>query len=95
MGSTTHNSFIRNQKINMNGILLTTLSCPKCPALKAWVAENINFEVRVVDDMAPDFGDLVAKYSLTAAPTFIIEEDGKEVFRGSEDYEIEEFLKSL
>lgn len=79
----------------MNGILLTTMSCPKCPAMKAWVADNIDFDVRVVDDMAPDFADVIGKYSVTAAPTFIIEEDGKEVFRGSESYEIEDFLKSL
>lgn len=78
----------------MNGILLTTMSCPKCPAMKQWVADNIDFDVRVVNDMDPDFGDLVAKYSLTAAPTFIIEKDGTEVFRGSETYEIEDFLKT-
>jgi len=78
----------------MNGILLTTMSCPKCPAIKAWIADNIKFDVRLVDDMAPDFGDVVAKYGVTAAPYFIIEEDGKEIFRGQEDYEIEDFLKT-
>ncbi len=78
----------------MNGILLTTMSCPKCPAMKAWIADNIKFDVRVVDDMAPDFGDLVAKYNLAAAPTFIIEKDGAEIFRGSESYEVEDFLKT-
>lgn len=79
----------------MNGILLTTTSCPKCPAMKAWVADNITFDVRIVDETAPDFGDLLAKYNVTAAPTLIIEQDGKEIFRGNEDYEIEDFLKTL
>ncbi len=79
----------------MNGILLTTTSCPKCPAIKAWIADNIDFDVLVVDETHPEFTDLLAKYSLTTAPTFIIEKNGEEVFRGDEDYEIEEFLKSL
>lgn len=79
----------------MNGILLTTTSCPKCPAMKAWVAGNINFDIRIVDETAPDFKDLLAKYNVTAAPTLILEQDGKEIFRGNEEYEVEDFLKTL
>jgi glutaredoxin len=79
----------------MNGILLTTTTCPKCPAMKAWVSDNIKFDVRIVDETAPDFGDLLRKYGVTAAPTLIIEKDGKELFRGNEDYEVEEFLKNF
>jgi len=79
----------------MNGILLTTTSCPKCPAMKAWVADNINFDVLIVDENHPEFTDLLGKYSVTTAPTLILEENGTEVFRGSEDYEVDEFLKSL
>ncbi len=78
----------------MNGILLTTTSCPKCPAMKAWVADNIDFDVLVVDETHPEFTALLAKYSVTAAPTLILEENGEEVFRGQEDYEVEDFLKS-
>ena len=79
----------------MNGILLTTTSCPKCPAIKTWVTDNITFDVLVVDETHPEFTDLLRKYSVTNAPTLIIEKDGEEVFRGNEDYEIEYFLKSL
>lgn len=63
--------------------------------MKAWVADNITFDVLVVDENHPEFTDLLVKYNVTAAPTFIIEKNGEEIFRGSESYEIEDFLKSL
>jgi hypothetical protein len=78
----------------MNGILITTTTCPKCPALKAWVADNVKFDVLIVDEMHPEFTDLLQKYNVTAAPTFLIEENGEEVFHGNDDYEIEDFLKT-
>ncbi len=79
----------------MNGILITTTTCPKCPAMKTWVADNVKFDVLIIDETHPEFADLLQTYNVTTAPTFIIEENGEEVFRGNDDYEIEDFLKNL
>lgn len=79
----------------MNGILITTTTCPKCPAMKTWVADNIDFEIDVFDETSPGFTDILGDYSVTHAPTLILfDEDGKELFRGGEGSEVADFLKT-
>jgi len=80
----------------MNAILFTTTRCPKCPAFKKFVAENISFPVDILDETMAEFPEEIAKYGVTNAPTIILfGEDGEEVFRGSETYEISDFLKTV
>ena len=79
----------------MHYLLFTTTSCPKCPEVKAYVLENINFDGVILDETNPEFPDKASEYGVTMAPTMIIFNDQEEeVFRGSEVYEMEDFLKS-
>ncbi len=78
----------------MTSLLFTTTTCPKCPAFKTFVAERISFPVEILNETMPNFSDKIAEYGVTNAPTLIVFDDGgKEIFRGSELYEVEEFLK--
>ncbi len=79
----------------MNYLLFTTTRCPKCPEFKEFVAENVKFEGTILDETQPDFHDKIGEYNVANAPTIIVFEDGKEIFRGSEVYELEGFLKAL
>jgi len=80
----------------MNYLLLTTTSCPKCPAMKKFVSKNLaGFSGEILDETAPNFMAEVQKYGVIAAPVLLIFKDGKEVFRGSEIYEVEDFLKTI
>ena len=80
----------------MKYILLTTTSCPKCPAMKEFVQNNFAEESgEILDETSPNFMDLVQKYGVTVAPVLIILEGEKEVFRGTEPSEIEYFLEKL
>ena len=79
----------------MNSLLFTTTRCPKCPEFKQFVADNVSFDGVILDETMSGFHDKIAEYSVSNAPTIIIFEEDKEVFRGSETYELEEFLKSL
>lgn len=76
----------------MKAILITTTTCPKCPEVKKWVAKNMP-ETSVFDEQAPGFSDVLAEYSVTAAPTLILfDNDENEIFRGNEVSEFEDFL---
>ncbi len=77
---------------SMNYILFTTTRCPKCPEFKSFVSKNINFKGKILDETMPEFSEKIQELNVTAAPTIIIFEDGKEVFRASETYELEGFL---
>ncbi len=80
----------------MNYLLLTTTSCPKCPAMKEFVRENFaGFSGEILDETKPNFMEEVQKYGVTVAPVLLIFDNGKEVFRGSEIYEVEDFLKQI
>ena len=63
--------------------------------MKEWVAKNIDFEINVFDETSPGFTDILGDYSVTAAPTLILFKDGEEVFRGNEETEVADFLKTL
>ncbi len=78
----------------MNYLLFTTTRCPKCPEFKKFVTDNVSFEGKILNETMEEFGDLIADYDVSNAPTIIIFDDGREVFRGSETYELEGFLNS-
>ncbi|MDH3324774.1 MAG: hypothetical protein OEL89_03990 [Candidatus Peregrinibacteria bacterium] len=76
----------------MNYILLTTTACPKCPEFKQFVVDNVTFEGVLLDETNPEFTNRIAELGVTAAPTMVIFEDEKEIFRTSETYELQDFL---
>ena len=78
----------------MTYLLFTTTSCPKCPAMKEFVRENFaGFSGEILDETKPDFMTKVQEYGVTVAPVLIVfDDDGNEIFRGSEIYEAEDFL---
>lgn len=79
----------------MRYLLFTTTSCPKCPAVKNFVAAEIKFAGEILDNTALDFGEKVQKFGVQNAPTFLIFDDAdQEIFRGSEVAEIQDFLAS-
>lgn len=80
--------------MSFHALLFTTTTCQKCPTFKAFVAEFVSFPVRILDDKAPDFFHLAAEHSVSSAPTMIIfDEEKKEVFRTSEQSDLDAFLK--
>jgi len=80
----------------MNYILLTTTSCPKCPAMKEFVRENLaKFSGEIWDETKPNFLDKARELGITSVPVLIFFDNGKEIFRGSEPYEAEDFLATL
>ncbi|MFH0834116.1 MAG: hypothetical protein V2A63_01865 [Patescibacteria group bacterium] len=77
----------------MKYLLFTTTTCPKCPAVKNFVAEKITFPGEVLDERVAGFGVRAVQFSVEAAPTLIVFDDSdQEIFRGNEVQEIEEFL---
>ncbi|MBU1089612.1 thioredoxin family protein [Patescibacteria group bacterium] len=77
----------------MKYLLFTTATCPKCPAMKNFVAESLKFEGETVDNSSPDFAERIQKLNVESAPTILIFDDTeKEIFRGSEAEELKEFL---
>jgi len=79
----------------MQYLLFTTLTCPKCPAVKVWVTENISFPGRIIDNGQADFMDLAMQYGVQEAPTFIaLNENQAELWRANEVSEIQHYLKA-
>ncbi len=78
----------------MNYICFTTTSCPKCPEFKSFITENIKFAGEILDETKPNFTEGISKYQVTAAPTILIFDEKKEVFRTNEIYELDDFLKN-
>ncbi|PCI25459.1 hypothetical protein COB57_01940 [Candidatus Peregrinibacteria bacterium] len=79
----------------MNYLLFTTTMCPKCPAVKEFITNNISFPGEILDNNSSDFMKQAATYDITQAPTLIIRKDNNEIFRGSEIPEIQSFLSSI
>ena len=78
----------------MRYLLFTTTTCPKCPAMKNFVAENLqNLEGETLDNTSPDFGERIAEAKVQTAPTIIFYEGDSEVFRASEVGELVEWLE--
>lgn len=73
-------------------ILLTTASCPKCPAVKEFLSEKLGDKCSYIDNTNNRFSSIVSNFSIQQAPCFLVLEEENELFRASEIYEIEEFL---
>lgn len=77
----------------MRYLLFTTTTCPKCPAMKSFVAENVKCEGETLDNTSPNFGEMIAQTGVQNAPTIIFYEGDTEIFRASEVSEVDEFLQ--
>lgn len=80
----------------MQAQLFTTTICPKCPAFKKFVTQNLKFPVKLLDEKSPDFQEQAAKLGVKSVPTLIIfDEAAKELFRFSEIPEVQEAMSKL
>ncbi len=78
----------------MKYLLFTTMTCPKCPAMKSFVAENLKFEGEVLDNDSSNFMEKAGELKVDSAPTLIIfDENEQEIFRGNEVGEVKDFLQ--
>lgn len=71
--------------------LFTTQSCPKCPEVKEFVKES-GIQVEMVDAGSAEGLTQAREYNVTAVPTFIVFEDGKEIGRARSVHEIEQYI---
>ena len=78
----------------MKYILITTTRCPKCPEFKSFVEDNVSFEGKIIDETTPGFTDKISELGVANAPTIVVYQNEKEIFRGSETYELEDFLNN-
>ena len=61
--------------------------------MKEFVASEIKFEGEQINNESPNFMEKAQELSVDSAPTFIVfDDDGKELFRGSEAQEVRDFL---
>ena len=77
-------------------ILFTTTTCIKCPSFKKIVAEKVKFDGKIIDENSFDFMDLLSRFSVMSAPTFVVFEDeslNNEIIRCSEESDLESFLE--
>jgi zona occludens toxin (predicted ATPase) len=74
-------------------LLFTTTTCQKCPAFKEFVSQKISFSVEILDETMDGFLQKAAEYSITSAPTIIIFDETQEIFRTSEQSDLDAFLK--
>lgn len=75
--------------------LFTTSTCIKCPEFKEFVKQNIDFDGEVLDERTENFMEQAQTLGVTKAPAFLIFEENEEIFRTSEVYELDDFLKNL
>ena len=62
--------------------LFTQPNCHKCPAVKAWLYDNIEHKLINEIDCSTESGLQLAKLNnITSTPTVIVEEDGIKVRR--------------
>lgn len=76
----------------MNYILFTTTQCPKCPAFKEFVAKNIDFEGEILNEQSSNFMDNIQQFGVANAPTIVILENTKELFRTDDISQLQDFL---
>jgi hypothetical protein len=79
----------------MNYILFTTTRCPKCPAFKEFVTQNIKLSGEILDETAPDFNKKITAHQVGQAPTILFFEKEEEVFRSGEIPLVQDFLKNV
>lgn len=77
----------------MNYILFTTTSCPKCPAFKEFVAENVEFEGVILNEKSPNFMDNIKQFGVSNAPTIVILKGTEEIFRTDDVSQLQDFLE--
>ncbi len=64
--------------------------------MKNFVAENLKFEGETLDNSSPDFAKQIQKFNVESAPTILIfDENEKEIFRGNEVADLQEFLVKI
>ncbi len=78
----------------MKAILFTTLTCPKCPSFKEFVNKQEGLELEFFDDTKDGFFDKAQAMQITTVPTLVIFEGEKEVFRTSDEGELNDYLKN-
>ena len=78
----------------MRYILFTTTSCPKCPAMKEAVAEQMTCPGEVLNEKSPGFGELAMRYEVQGAPTLVVLDDaGDKVAEATDPSELMGMLK--
>jgi len=56
--------------------LITTSTCPNCPAAKNYVKENNLTHIKIVEaDTSEDNMKLAMSFGVTSVPTFVIKDD--------------------
>ncbi|PID70241.1 hypothetical protein CSB37_02545 [bacterium DOLZORAL124_38_8] len=64
--------------------------------MKEFVSQNLTeFTGEILDETKENFLEQVQKHGVTVAPVLILFDGETEVFRGSEPYEITDFLATL
>ena len=76
--------------------LFTTPMCPKCPAMKEFMAAQDKVDGEMVNAHTPEGLAEARKFNIHAVPTVVfVDDEGKEVKRCNTQEEVEEVLKSL
>ena len=81
--------------MNLNYMLFTSSSCPKCPEMKKIVKESISFDGVVLDNTMNDFRQNAERLNVMTAPTLVVLEGGNEIGRVTEPSQINDLLKSI
>lgn len=75
-------------------LLFTTTTCPKCPAIKAWIENHLSWcPGKVISNEAKDFMIQAQRHDITAAPTFLLFSKEQEVFRTDDIGVLEHYFK--
>ncbi len=77
----------------MRYILFTSSNCQKCPKFRETVKTSIDFEGDILDEKQENFIEMITKYSVSAAPTIIIFDQDKEVFRTDDEYDLITYIQ--
>jgi len=77
----------------MKYILFTTSTCPKCPAMKEYIAKKMTIPGETIDETKEEFHNQAKELGIMNVPTIVIfDNTNKEVFRSNDESEIESFL---
>jgi glutaredoxin len=76
--------------------LFTTPMCPKCPAMKEYMASQTKISGEVINCHTPEGLAEARKFVISSVPTVIfIGEDGRESRRCGTKEEVEEILREI
>ena len=79
----------------MRYLLFTTTTCPKCPAMKEAISEQIKFDGEIVDDLNPSFFDKAKEFNISSVPTLIIFENDDIVGQIQDPSQLPDLLEKL